>query len=208
MKNKRAILLISIVIEFLMVPCSQITAQKIELSPFVGYETGANIHTTYGDLHIKDGMDWGGVLDVGIGGGRYGEFSYSHLGTYLDLRGSLADERLCNLAVDYYSLGFLQEIKPDAMATPYGLLSLGLVNYRQTSGSDAAENKMHVSVAGGVKIKVSEKMGIRVQARLLMPLYYSGTYFGIGTGGTSAGVSGGIQGVQGDFTAALVLRLK
>jgi hypothetical protein len=41
-----------------------------------------------------------------------------------------------------------------------------------------------------------------------MPLYHAGTYFGIGTGGASAGVSGGIQGVQGDFTAALVLMLK
>ena len=72
----------------------------------------------------------------------------------------------------------------------------------------SSENKMHVSLAGGVKIKASERVGLRLQARLLMPLYYAGTYFGVGTGGASAGVSGGIQGVQGDFTAALVINLR
>ena len=39
-----------------------------------------------------------------------------------------------DLAVDYYSLGILQEIKPDAKATPYGLFTLGVVNYRPTQG--------------------------------------------------------------------------
>lgn len=208
MKNKRKILLISIVIAFLMVSWSQVNAQKIELSPFIGYETGAKISSNLGTLHISDGMALGGSIDVGMGGGRYGEFSYSHMGTALDLKGGLTNERLCDLAVDYYSLGVLQEIKPDAKATPYGLLTLGIVNYRPTTGDFSSENRMHISFAGGVKIRASERVGIRLQARLLMPLYYAGTYFSVGTGGTGYGISGGIQAVQGDFTAALVLRLK
>jgi hypothetical protein len=208
MKNKRANLLICNICTILLVTVTQARAQKIELSPFIGYETGAQIHSSLGDLHIDDGMDWGGSLDVGIGGGRYGEFSYSHMASSVHVTGGLTSYEPVNLAVDYYSLGMLQEIKPDAKATPYGLFTLGIVNYRQTSGGDAAENKMHISLAGGVKIKASERVGLRLQARLLMPLYYAGTYFGVGTGGASAGVSGGIQGVQGDFTAALVINLR
>jgi hypothetical protein len=65
-----------------------------------------------------------------------------------------------NHSVDYYSLGKLQEIRPDARATPYDLFTLGIVNYRQTSGGDAAENKMHISLAGGVRIKASERVGL------------------------------------------------
>jgi hypothetical protein len=208
MKNKRAIYVIGILLSVLLVCGTQLNAQKIELSPFIGYETGAQIHSTLGDLHINDGMDWGGSLDVGIGGGRYGEFSYSHMASSLHVTGSLTSYEPVNVAVDYYSLGVLQEIRPEAKATPYGLFTLGVVNYRQTSGGDVAENKMHVSLAGGVKIKASERIGLRLQARLLLPLYYAGTYFGVGTGGASAGVSGGIQGVQGDFTAALVINLR
>jgi hypothetical protein len=208
MKNKRANLLIANFLMILLVCGIQLNAQKIELSPFAGYETGANINYTNGQLHIGDGMDWGGSLDVGMGGGRFGEFSYSHLGTYLDKESGISNERICDLAVDYYSLGVLQEIKPDAKATPYGLFTLGIVNYRPSLDNISSENKMHISLAGGVKIKASERLGIRLQARLLMPLYYAGTYFTAGTGGTGYGVSSGIQGVQGDFTAALVINLK
>jgi hypothetical protein len=41
-----------------------------------------------------------------------------------------------------------------------------------------------------------------------MPLFYAGTYFSVGTGGAGYGISGGIRGVQGDFTGALVFVLK
>ena len=213
MKNKRAILLIGIVFTILLVTGTQVKAQKVELSPFIGYETGANIPIyyggNYGDLHIEDGMVWGGVLDVGMGGGRYGEFSYSHMASQVGFEGGLTPQELVNLAVDYYSLGVLQEMKPDAKATPYGLFTLGVVNYRPIDDSQySSENKMHVSLAGGIKIKASERIGLRLQARLLMPLYYAGTYFSFGTSGAGAGVSGGVHGVQGDFTAALVFNLR
>jgi hypothetical protein len=102
----------------------------------------------------------------------------------------------------------MQEMRPDAKATPYGLFTLGIVNYRPSDANITSENKMHISLAGGVKINASERIGIRLQARLLLPLYYAGTYLTFGTGGGGASVAGGIQGVQGDFTAALVLKLK
>jgi hypothetical protein len=209
MKNKKTILRTGVAFAILMISGIMLNAQHVELSPFVGYETGANISSSYGNLHIGDGMDFGAILNVGMGGGRYGEFSYSHLGSYLDVETGMTTTRKCDLAVDYYSLGFMQEIKPDAKVTPYGLLTLGIVNYRPTTSTDiSSENKMHVSIAGGVKINVSEKVGIRLQARLLMPLYYAGTYFYVGTGGSGASMSGGIHGVQGDFTAALVIKIR
>ena len=41
MKNKRAIYIIGIVLAMLLVCGTQVNAQKVELSPFIGYETGA-----------------------------------------------------------------------------------------------------------------------------------------------------------------------
>jgi len=187
---------------------SLVKAQKIELSPFIGYETGARVNTNLGYLGIGDGMNFGGSLDVGMGGGRFVELSYSHLKSDLSLDKGFSPEKLSDLAVDYYSAGVLQEIKPDAKATPYGLLSLGLVNYRPTTGNLSNENKMHVSLAGGIKVRATDRIGLRLQARLLMPIYYAGTYFSIGSGGGGYGVSAGAVAVQGDFTAALVFMLK
>jgi len=203
MRNKNAHLLITLALTVLFVSGMQVNAQRLELSPFIGYETGANINYSGGTLHIDGGMDYGGTLNVNMGGGRYAELGYSHLSSKLSNEVGPSVSHICDLAVDYYSIGVLQEMKPDAKATPYGLFTLGWVNYRPTSNDYTSENKMHVSLAGGVKIRASEKVGIRLQARLLMPLYYSGTYLGFGSGGASYGVSGGIYGVQGDFTGAL-----
>ena len=213
MATKSRLLFVTIAMAFMLVAVNKVNAQKIELSPFLGYETGAYIHTSLGDLHIGDGMDWGGSLNVGMGAGRYVELSYSHLQSFLDLENGIATERICDLAVDYYSIGALQEIMPDQKVTPYGLFTLGWVNYRPSNPTTITndysnENKMHVSLAAGIKINASERIGLRLQARLLMPLYYSGTYLYAGGGGAGYGVSGGIYGVQGDFTAALVIKIK
>jgi hypothetical protein len=208
MKTKKACVFSGMVITILLLFAIQANAQKIELSPFIGYETGARANTNLGYLHIGDGMDFGGSLDIGLGSGRYAELSYSHMSSYLDLEGAITDTRLCDLAVDYYSGGVLQEVNPEGKASPYGLLSLGIVNYRPTTGTISSENKMHVSLAGGIKVRATNRIGLRLQARLLMPIYYAGTYFTIGSGGAGYSMAGGIVGVQGDFTAALVIMLK
>jgi hypothetical protein len=207
MKTKSTRLLTILAMLILLASFTQVRAQKVELSPLVGYETGAYINYNGGRLHIIGGLDYGGSLNVGLGGGRYAELSYTHMMGSLENESVNNTVKLSDLGVDYYSAGVLQEMKPDAKATPYGLFTLGVVNYRP-SGDYAHENKMHISLAGGVKIRASEKVGLRLQARLLMPLFYAGTYFSVGTGGAGYGVSGGIMGVQGDFTAALVIQLR
>jgi hypothetical protein len=201
--SKRASFFGILAITFLVFTASQLNAQRLELTPFVGYETGAVLHAYEGDLRVSDGMNYGGAVDVNLGGGRYVELSYSHLSSQLDLEAGIDSRYLCDLAVDYYSIGALQEMMPGAKATPYGMFTTGWVNYRPTSGGYNSENKMHLSLAGGIKIRATERIGIRLQARLLMPLFYAGTYFTVGSGGAGYGMTGGIYAVQGDFTGAL-----
>jgi hypothetical protein len=180
-----------------------LNAQKVELSPFIGYETGATIYTSLGYLYIGDGMDYGGNLDVNLGGNRFAEISFSHMMTKLNIDKGYNEEYLCDLGVNYYSIGLLQETKPLSKVSPYGLFTLGWVNYNPQTEDISGENKMHFSLAGGINIHASEKIGLRLQARLLMPIMYAGTYFSSGTGGTSMSVSGTSVAFQGDFTAAL-----
>lgn len=207
MTLKRTSLFTGLVLAILMIPGVLAFGQSIEITPFIGYETGAKINTNSGYLRIGDGMNYGGAINVGLGGGRYGEFSYNHMATNLYLDG-LVRQDICDLAVDYYSFGVLQEMIPGGKTTPFGMFSLGWVNYRPTSGDYNSENKMHVSLAGGIKVRLAERVGIRLQARLLMPLYYSGAYFGVGSGGAGFSVGGGIKGIQGDFTGGLVFVIK
>ena len=126
MTTKKTLLFTGILTALLLSSVTKADAQKVELSPFIGYETGAKIYTNLGYLHIGDGMNYGGSLNVGMGGGRYVELSYNHLASYLSIEEAMNTRKLCDLATDYYSIGVLQEMKPDAKATPYGTLYIRL----------------------------------------------------------------------------------
>jgi hypothetical protein len=183
-------------------------AQRIELSPFIGYETGSTVYTSLGYLYIGGGMDYGASLDFSLGRNRYAEISYSHMMTTLNVDDGSNERYLFDLGVNYYSIGILQETKPLSKISPYGLLTLGWVNFNPQTDDYSGENKMHVSLAGGVKIKATERIGLRLQARLLMPIFYAGANFNASTGGTSMNVSATSVAFQGDFTGALVFVIR
>jgi len=188
--------------------CRDLSAQKLELSPFIGYETRATLYTSLGYLYIGSGMDYGAAVDFNLGKNLYAEASYSHMMTNLNIDEGYNERYLWDLGVNYYSLGILQEIRAEAKLSPYGLFSLGWVNYRPQMDNISVENKMHISVAGGFKIRATERIRLRLQARLLMPIMYAGRYFSGGPGGTDMTVSATSVAFQGDFTAALVFVLR
>jgi hypothetical protein len=198
----------SILMLLLIVGLRDVQAQRFELSPFIGYETGSTVYTSLGYLYIGDGTDYGGNLDINLGRNRYAEISYSHMMTKLNVDDGNNERFLYDLGINYYSIGILQETKPLAKISPYGLLTLGWVNYNPQTEDISGENKMHFSFAGGIKIRASERIGLRLQARLLMPIFYAGTNFNTGTGGTSTNVSATSVAFQGDFTASLVFMIK
>jgi hypothetical protein len=177
MINYRPLSFAGIVIVLLFAGSAKVKAQRIELSPFIGYETGSTVYTSLGYLYIGDGMDYGGNLDFNLGRNRFAEISYSHMMTTLNVDEGYNERFLCDLGVNYYSIGVLQETQPLAKISPYGLLTLGWVNYNPQSEDISGENKMHFSLAGGIKIKASERIGLRLQARLLMPIFYAGASF-------------------------------
>jgi hypothetical protein len=183
-------------------------AQKFELSPFIGYETGSKVYTSLGYIYIGDGMNYGGTFDIRLHGNRYAELSFSHMMSRLNVDDGTNERYICDLGVNYYSVGIIQETRSEAKISPYGLLALGWVNYNPQTEDISGENKMHVSLAGGIRIKASEKIGFRLQARLLMPIFYAGANFNSSTGGTSTNISATSVAFQGDFTAAFVFVIK
>lgn len=208
MKNHNVSLLVSIIISILLITGVHAKAQKVEISPVVGYNTGAKIMSDLGHMHISNGVNFGFSADIGVGSGRYAEISYSHMAAFLGLKSSFADQRICNLSVNYVSIGAMQEIIPGAKATPYGLLALGLINYNPITGDYTSLNNMFINIAGGFKIRATDRIGMRLQAGLILPYYNTDTYFQNGTGGAGYEISGGIKAIQGDIKGSLVIFLK
>jgi hypothetical protein len=185
-----------------------VLSQHVELTPFIGYETGAKMSTSAGYLHADDGMNFGGALSVGPSSATQFEFSYNHMRSSLYLDEGPFDTDISDVDIDYYMFGGVREIIPDTKATPFTSLAIGWVNYRTLSEAYDNEQKFVMDLAAGVKIKASERIGIRLQARLHLPMYFNGVYFGAGTGGASMGVSSLVIMVQGDFTGSIYFVLK
>jgi hypothetical protein len=64
-----------------------------------------------------------------------------------------------------------------------------------------------MGVTGGMKIMFSDRVGIRLQGRLLMPTYFAGVGFYVGTGGSGLSMNAGSVMFQGDFQGGLVFSL-
>ena len=70
-----------------------------------------------------------------------------------------------------------------------------------------SEWRFSFSFGGGAKLFFTDNIGIRLQGRLFIPLYFNGGYiYGGGSGGGIA-LSGGAYLIQGDLTAGLIFAL-
>ena len=103
------------------------------------------------------------------------------------------------------------------MLAPFGVFTLGATRFDIKNAVDleGGGTPVHysdtwafsIALAGGAKIFLAERIGIRLQARLGMPMLFNGLYLGIGTGGASGGASFRVPLVQFDLSAGLFLRL-
>ena len=114
------------------------------------------------------------------------------------------------MAIQYFQLGGLKEAGHGALR-PFGLFSGGVAWFQMKDNNVNDEMVFSMALGGGLKVYLSDRIGLRLQGRLLMPLYVHGGGFfvGMGPGGPTGGVSFGstLLTPQGDFTGALIFRL-
>jgi hypothetical protein len=187
------------------------SGKAIELTPFIGYQLNGRIDFFEGDFNMDNAMSYGGRLSVEVSPGVFGEFSYSRSdtkGTYRAFNsGSSWDY---DMAIQYFQFGGLKTIG-NGPVRPFGLFTGGATWFKMKDDYVDDEVVFSVALGAGLKVHLSDRIGLRFQGRLLMPMYVhgGGFFFGIGPGGPSGGVSFGstLLTPQGDFTAGLVFRL-
>jgi opacity protein-like surface antigen len=193
----------------LVVPVSaQLTTQRNnssgrggEIGGFVGYQMLGRS----GQVNIIDDWNFGFTLNIPVRPGIRGELSYtrqnSSLKSDIPLRG---DTKLFDMSVEYFHIGGLAERPmPGSPATPFALFSLGATRFAPKDSNFDDEWRFSIAAGLGVKVNASERIGLRLQARALMPLQFSGGGIFCGTGGCSAGLGAGIQMFQIDTSAGL-----
>ena len=207
-------LLFAIFAVLLMV--STTNAQKIEITPMVGYMFGGSVNFIEGKLKIKDNLSYGGMMSVKIDRDVAVEFSYARMDTRAEWRPGYIyapdyPNLNFNVNVNYMTIGAVRDVEVNEHVVGFGTLALGAAYFNPTDSRIKDVWRFAGSLAAGVKLYITDRIGIRLQGRLLLPMYFAGggAYCGVGTGGSSCGLGVSTTSVilQGDLSGGLIIRL-
>jgi hypothetical protein len=182
-----------------------------ELTAHVGWQFGGTqeFYSFYayntGDVHTNAAANFGGILTTYLASNAALELAYSYQSTNLILRPDGApDSDLGTISCQYIHLQGVR-IMPSRPGMDF--LVLGGIGATVFS-AEAFDPQwlFSISVGGGIKYAVGERMALRLQSRLLVPIqFHSGSfYFGSGESGVSAT---GTAFAQGDVSIGLTMRL-
>lgn len=195
----------------------------VEIVPFAGYMFGGSVKYYYDSyspkLDLKDGLDYGVSILVPVQSLVDIEVNYTRMDkvkaifTTGGYSGYDADELY--VASNYFQIGGLSKFYNDnaSVLQPFGSFSLGATWFETSPTSESQYTdyedvwKFSIALGLGVKIMFSERVGIMLRGRLLMPMTFSGTSFYVGTGGSGLAMGSWISPLQGDFNGGLIIKL-
>jgi hypothetical protein len=187
----------------------------VELIPTAGYLWGGTLDYVSGSLHIEAAPEYGGMISAEVRPNYYAEIGYWYQGSEITARPrSLPNFTLCDLTTHYIQLGGSRPLGTrgfgEGGAVPFATGSLGVTIFDPSDIAPGIKlNSMTVfsiAMGGGLRVDVNEKIALRMQARLLVPmqLWSSGIWFGTGGAGISAE---GTAIAQGDAFLGLVIKM-
>lgn len=211
---KRNILKSTLLILFFATGLTVAFAQaRVEITPFGGYLLGGSVKFYEGKFKVENAPSYGGMISVQAAGGNSVELSY----TRMDSKGywdpsygytNLLPRDTFDIAMNYLQINSVNELQlKNEAVRPYGTAGVGASWIHPKTGSASDEWMFTFNAALGVKYFFSDRVGIRIQARMLLPMIFSGGGFYFGTGGSGAYVSSTSVIFQGDFTGGLVIVL-
>jgi hypothetical protein len=183
--------------------------KSLELTPMVGWQYGGTIDAAQGgDLHFDAGWSYGASVGIQMEPTLTGEVSWSVQKSKAVLRptGVLPDTTLFDVDIHYLQLAGLRDLS-EGQVRPFVLGSIGATMLDPKASGLDSHWFFSLGIGVGIRAPLSERLGLRVQSRFLLPMQFdSGSIF-CGSGGCAGSVSGGVAMPQGDVSAGLSLKL-
>jgi hypothetical protein len=199
MKN---VLLITVI---LLAVTHSIYAQKIEITPQYGYQVGAKYNYYGGYLKLKSSDQYGLTFGVNATDDITVEFMWAQQNTNIrikDFQFAPQETDLTDVVVNHYQIGAMHMFGYSE-ARPFIGLSAGWSTFNPEMEIYNGTTTFTLGVSGGLKYFFTDRIGIRIQSQLLMPVSWGGVYVGGGGGGVTAG--GSI--LQLNFSGGLIIGL-
>ena len=143
-------------------------AQKVELTPFIGYQFG-DWFTEWDDwdghdTDVEDSETYGLLVDFAINRHAQIELLYSRQDTAFDTSRFHGPATSLDLDVEYFQVGFLWQWIPKEEVRPFVVGSLGVASLDPERGR--GDTGFATSVGGGVKLLFNEHVGARFEGRV------------------------------------------
>lgn len=192
---------------------------QIEIGAFGGWLWTGKVPAWLQDVKVSDKGNFGLTAGYQFRDEMLVNFEWNHTENSVTFReyligGGLGDVVNVPLTLNYYMLGFNYLVTNNEPLVPYGIINLGIMHGQSTTVNNipGTSNTWFVAgLGGGLRYYIGERVGLKLQARLLLPMQFGGVGFGcgIGTGGAGcgAGVSTYTNIIQGDFTGGIILKL-
>jgi len=212
MNTKKNILFIAILLIMTGIGIQDLHAQVIELNGFYGWQLNGKAKLYDGEFVMQNAPNYGGKLAVGLSTTTFVEISYNRSdseGYFKPYNISIEPGETYQYSSNYITVGGLQEVDLGKIK-PFGTLGMGTVIWAPKDYT-GTKWQFQFMLGAGFKIWINDRIGLRAQGTMMMPLVYNGAGFGcgIGTGGSGCGgaVYTRITPFQGEFSGGIILRI-
>ena len=182
---------------------------QTDIVGYGGYFFGSKTYYYPSYLRLKGNGNYGVNLEIGMRPDLRIQLSWMGSATYATLEGAngLVKERE-DVNMNYYQIGAIRPFPLNDKVEAFGSFSLGATQFAIPNPRYNDEWRFSITLGLGSNIWLSDRIGIRLHARLLAPINWAGLGFFCGTGGCGSSVSAGSSFISGDVGGGLVIRLK
>jgi hypothetical protein len=207
MKNIKMILMALLFMPILL-------SAQVEIAPAVGYMFGGRLNYYQGEVKINDNVDYGiSIIVPDISYGTDLEINYTRMDSrlYFTPYNNFPDYEKTdfNASVNYIQIGALKSFGDSDTFRPFGSFSAGTTIFGASNMSNVW--RFSITLGLGAKVWISDRVGIILRGRLMMPMVFAGVggYYGIGGGSSGGGLYVNTYStiVQGDFSGGLIFSL-
>ena len=186
-----------------------LSAQNLEITPLAGFQFGGKLSTNLGEFKTKSSANYGVNLDIAHENLPVTVTLYwLEQQTSGEYRSYLGQERTSfDMTNSYYQIGVTKNLKEGTNVIPFTMITMGAANFTPKGVNLSSELMFSATLGAGVKIYLSDRIGLRLHAKILMPFQWGGGGLWCGTGGCGIGVGASTTFVQGDIGGGLIIRL-